>query len=555
MRNTVLILTLTGLISLPIYAFDRNIDPAEPNMPSNPYWAHNANLVLDSPLQLVAVQGALETVSQTLLSPSYKKLAVVFVLIGLLITFAVATAKISIIDPLFYLVVTLIIFIGFTARPLGIGDTIRIASYSSTYNQIADYSFRSEHIKVPLFLGISVRLINVLNTFLMRIVDNFGQNISGVFYKSYPFFVGDGIIKVMSLRIQNPDLLRRLQVYTDKCFKGPILSYLNHNGTLTVNDWETLKRISDTVKIADNTNKAVVSCGDYWGSLYADIHRYFESYVGDLRNDRGKNVENYYKIIGTIRLLKHELDDEYTDDLDVATWFGVSREIQNTFWRQANASLNPGYDDKKNKNILDHIFGFFGKTFGIPIAGSMGRLIGELSTRYIPILNAYALAIGYLIFPWILLLSLLPGAHKTLYEYMKGLLWLHSWTPALMLVNSLTNAFLTSNIYNRFTAVTFHGLLSNSFLTTLTTSSNVAFAIGGMMAIFTPILTYALVARGSLSGIIAGSTAAMSNAITGVRVGVSYGTRMVTNTTMGTLTRNLTPKGTFMRKHENSKFS
>ena len=127
---------------------------------------------------------------------------------------------------------------------------------------------------------------------------------------------------------------------------------------------------------------------------------------------------------------------------------------------------------------------------------SMYQTIGETIAHGLPSLKNVLEAVIYALFIFVVLASMLPSGWKMLTFYAKLLLWIQLWPPLFAILNFIMTETLThktAGILGTTTGVTIANMVGLSNLT-----QDMA-AIAGYLAVFIPVLSWALIEFGGYS--------------------------------------------------------
>ena len=370
--------------------------------------------------------------------------------------------------------------------------------------------------------------------------DRFGENLTGVSYRAFPYLMGDGIKALLEEDYGEAEWVDRVDRYVKGCVAPAIEKAYTENQNLPVFDLEDVVVLSRDIKIVDPTTKEVLDCSAYYNNLRENMNTSLEVMYRDLEARAsgpatGSVRETIIKQFGGAQFLMREPQPELADVTDVVSGITMSKLMGNVLAKfTQSAEHTSGGSRSKAYRFFSKIFGSFAE-WGTSF---FGGLAGDVAWRAFPYISAFAITLFFLGLPIVILFSLVPGGRMIILNYLRGLVWVFSWLPFTVAANGLINSFTRINTVNHLMAGMTQGVVDLGTLQRLSVTSSIAQGLGSIFVIVIPFLSYAIIARGSFGGMVQGITTATGSMIaSGARV-----TNMATGTA-GSLISSVSKKG------------
>lgn len=460
------------------------------------------SLYVRSPLTLSVLHASLKSYDD-ITNPAnasttgYKYLFMVFAAIGLVVAGYMASTQGTPAPVLKCLLIDLLIYVCFIR--VGTGSEINLNCYSGVDNwttYLSDPGIESgEKVAVPL--GLFLNIVGGITRITTHFADKFGENLTGYSYKNFPYLMGDAIKEMLEADHASEGTVKRV----DKYFKGciaPALEKAYREG----NNIGSLKEIVDYVRdndimIQEPILQRVLSCDDYYEEIEALLTNEVNQTYSELSSAAGVNPAD--KETYALRFGPGDIYGANATQMHIALSLGKETIKAGDKFTQ--------YAEHQSGGQRSKAFRFFSKIFGSAAeygTSFLGGIVSDTLWRAFPYISAFAIGLYFLGLPIIILFSLIPGGRMIIIEYLRGLIWVFSWLPFTVAATGIINSFTQINTVNRVMADLSRGIVELGTMQRLSVTSSIAQGVGSIFVILIPIMSYAIIARGSFAGMAQG---------------------------------------------------
>ncbi|MBN2094255.1 MAG: conjugal transfer protein TraG N-terminal domain-containing protein [Candidatus Zambryskibacteria bacterium] len=498
------------------------------------------SLYVRSPLELSALHASIRSYDE-ITSPAsqansgYKYLFMIFATIGLVVAGVQASTQGNPKPILSCILINLVIYFCFIRIP-AVNSEVDLNCYSEVDTWGAYWSqlgSQQSNANVAVPFGLFLNIVGGITKITSDFADRFGENLTGVSYRAFPYLMGDGINALLEEDYGEADWVDRVDRYVKGCVAPAIEKAYTDNQSLPVFDLEDVVVLSRDIKIVDPTTKEVLDCSSYYNTLKSQMDQDLVDMYQELEAKasgptQGSVRETIIKQFGAAGFLKGHPQPELADVTDVVSGITMSKLMGNVLSKfTQSAEHTSGGSRSKAYRFFSKIFGSFAE-WGTSF---FGGLAGDVAWRAFPYISAFAITLFFLGLPIVILFSLIPGGRMILLNYLRGLVWVFSWLPFTVAANGLINSFTRINTVNHLMAGMTQGVVDLGTLQRLSVTSSIAQGLGSLFVIIIPFLSYAIIARGSFGGMAQGIST-----VTGAMVASGA---QVTNAAVGTASTTL----------------
>jgi len=485
------------------------------------------SLYVRSPLELSALHASIRSYDE-ITSPAsqansgYKYLFMIFATIGLVVAGVQASTQGNPKPILSCILINLVIYFCFIRIP-AVNSEVDLNCYSEVDTWGAYWSHYGEESRanVAVPFGLFLNIVGGITKITSDFADRFGENLTGVSYRAFPYLMGDGIKALLEEDYGEAEWVDRVDRYVKGCVAPAIEKAYTENQNLPVFDLEDVVVLSRDIKIVDPTTKEVLDCSAYYNTLKSQMDQDLVDMYQELEAKAsgptpGSVRETIIKQFGAAGFLMGNPEPEVADVTDVVSGITMSKLMGNVLAKfTQSAEHTSGGSRSKAYRFFSKIFGSFAE-WGTSF---FGGLAGDAAWRAFPYISAFAISLFFLGLPIVLLFSLIPGGRMILLNYLRGLVWVFSWLPFTVAANGLINSFTRINTVNHLMAGMTQGVVDLGTLQRLSVTSSIAQGLGSIFVIVIPFLSYAIIARGSFGEMVQGiSTATGAMIVSGTKV-------------------------------------
>lgn len=492
-------------------------------------------LYCQGPLQITVTTAALQAYSEVCRNGAFRVLFMIFALLGFVISLAFSINMGSLRPAIMCLLADLLIFFCLVPSGVTVNDELRLSCYSPVDNWQTYHSgipFQgSPNVNVPYPFALAMQCIGAITYVTTEFADNFGSSMTGVSYRAFPYLMGDAIKTILSENPVSGEVAPEIERYVKGCLAPSIEKAYIDGGTIP----PTLEEVSvqaRTIQIEDPFTQEVVSCQEFMERMRQRVSEDISQMLQEIEQSAvasdPEQAEAIIKEYGASQFLTQEPVPSAASTTDVLTGMSLGKYITEAMADQVNYASHVRPEGNKFFRWATNVFGNMSEKI-LPI---FGGLTADTLWRIFPYICSFSTALFFLGLPIIILFSLLPGGRGILFEYFRGLVWVFSWLPFTVAAVGLINSFVMINTVNRLMAVNMKGLIGLDTLQRLSVSGSIATGVGSVFIILIPIISYAVIARGSFSGLLSGfagaSTALMGAGAFGVSK-ITQGTSLVSS--------------------------
>lgn len=475
------------------------------------------SLYVRSPLELSALHASLRSYDE-ITSPSsqsdsgYKYLFMIFATIGLVVAgFEASTQGHP--KPIFKcILINLLLYFCFIRIP-GVNSEIDLNCYSEVDTWGAYWSApnsQQSQANVAIPFGLFLNVVGGITKITSNFADQFGENLTGVSYRAFPYLMGDAIKSLLEENYGEAEFVDRVDRYVKGCVAPAIEKAYTENQNLPVFDLEDVVELSRDIKIVDPTTEEVLDCSAYYNNLKENMNTSLEVMYRDLEAkasgpSEGSVRETVIKEFGASQFLMDKATPEVADVTDVVSGITMSKLIGGALAKFTN------FAEHSSGETRSKAYRFFSKFFGSMSewgTSFFGGIASDAVWRAFPYISAFAVCLYFLGLPIVLLFALIPGGRMIILNYLRGLVWVFSWLPFTVAANGLINSFTRINTVNHLMAGMTHGVVDLGTLQRLSVTGSIAAGMGSIFVLIIPFLSYAIIARGSFGGMVQGITTA-----------------------------------------------
>lgn len=470
-----------------------------PPLNENPPWVSpHVKIYVDSPLEIAVVNTAMYELTDIMRSRVFKTIAMIVVIFGLLISVAQSWTSGSALPTIFYLFTAMIIYFISTVGT----NRMQVVSYSYANNWDAqNLNIAYQPKPVPLIIYFGAGLASYISGFFTYIADHSMAQFSGMVYQQYPHTLAESLDEVFKADVGDYVSSQAIKRYIDGCLAPEIAREVRQNGSVLSNDINDIITNSEDLLIVDEDSKQVMSCGEYYRKWRSILEQNIDVVIAQTNqklNATGQSALGI-EIARKVQAVEKGLQGTGTTWKNIFFSVKMLKLLKDEFSNikgQTQLYEGSGPVMRFITKIASHLSEWISEFFG--------RIIGSIALRIYPYLSAYAFAIVLFAFPVIVIFALLPGGARVLLDYFRTYLWVQSWLPFAVLVKQLTNIFVKMNLVNKAISAGSQGMINLNALHYLSMTKGFALAIGGIMLLSVPVITYGIFARGSLSGLLMG---------------------------------------------------
>jgi len=292
-----------------------------------------------------------------------------------------------------------------------------------------------------VFYGV-VRAYDAVLYSLVRILDRgFGRETT---FMTTPFATARGMMWASGQEIDDAATIREVSLFLDNCLgptearlqdadqRGSISGIFGGLGSL-------VGRADDNDPAVGNTRAAMreivpvagpSSC-DEWAQL---IKGRFGTWLDERRT--------------ILTRVMPQLNKGQIQDITTMALFTAATRLYDQYQSQGiSGGLVPGAADEQGEQRRANIFERFARGAGDVVGrliGSVGEVIIDfargLMNTIVPVIQGWLIMILYAFFPIGVLISLLPGMHMKVFDYLGAIWWVKSWTLFLGLISHVLEA-------------------------------------------------------------------------------------------------------------------
>ena len=489
------------LILLSIKTASAQVTPVEPS--TDAPWTNNpyTKLYVDSPVEIAVVGTALDETVAILHEGRYKYILMSIALIGLAIVVIQGFLSGNILPSIAYIIILLLLY---SASTMSLGR-IQVSSYSFAHNWDAQ-TLNLEHQprETPILLWIGLSVTSYFQGLLTALADNTMYRFSGVLYRQYPYTLAEGLYEVYKSDLGDIVADNAIRRYIQSCVAPAVAREVEKYGEVRSQDINDIVKSAEDLLIVDDQSREVMTCKEYWKKWKSILENDVNILVAkteDAFNSTGKSAVRL-EVARKVKSIEKVVGKSWKD-----IFFSV--KMIKLIKDGAKIADDNSYFYEKSSGVMKFISGIFAKLTEW-LGSFFGRLGADIAFRAMPYINAFTLSLALLAFPIILAFAFLPGGAKILFEYFRSLVWIQSWLPFMVLVKQLTNAFIKMNLINKVISAGTAGIIDEKVLSSISMSKDMALTVGSILIFSVPIITYGIIARGSLSGMLSAASSAVS---------------------------------------------
>ena len=489
------------LILLSIKTASAQVTPVEPS--TDAPWTNNpyTKLYVDSPVEIAVVGTALDEAVAILHEGRYKYILMSIALIGLAIVVIQGFLSGNILPSIAYIIILLLLY---SASTMSLGR-IQVSSYSFAHNWDAQ-TLNLEHQprETPILLWIGLSVTSYFQGLLTALADNTMYRFSGVLYRQYPYTLAEGLYEVYKSDLGDIVADNAIRRYIQSCVAPAVAREVEKYGEVRSQDINDIVKSAEDLLIVDDQSREVMTCKEYWKKWKSILENDVNILVAkteDAFNSTGKSAVRL-EVARKVKSIEKVVGKSWKD-----IFFSV--KMIKLIKDGAKIADDNSYFYEKSSGVMKFISGIFAKLTEW-LGSFFGRLGADIAFRAMPYINAFTLSLALLAFPIILAFAFLPGGAKILFEYFRSLVWIQSWLPFMVLVKQLTNAFIKMNLINKVISAGTAGIIDEKVLSSISMSKDMALTVGSILVFSVPIITYGIIARGSLSGMLSAASSAVS---------------------------------------------
>jgi len=309
--------------------------------------------------------------------------------------------------------------------------------------------------------------------------------------------MGDAITEM--LRADNAS--EKTVKMVDKYFRGCIAPALE-NAYKTGSNASSMKDIINhaenlNLKVDDPISGQVLGCSAYYHEVETMLTEDVNQQFHELASAAGVNPGDKETYI--LRFTPGQVYAANAQATQIAMSLGTETAKAASKYTQF-AEHSSGDQRSKAYRFFSKIFGSaaeYGTSF-------LGGIASDALWRAFPYVSSFAITLYFLGLPIVILFSLIPGGRMVIVEYIRGLVWVFSWLPFTVAATGLINSFTHINTVNRLMADVSRGIVELGTMQRLSTTASISQGVGSLFVILVPVLSYAIIARGSFAGMAQG---------------------------------------------------
>lgn len=311
--------------------------------------------------------------------------------------------------------------------------------------------------------------------------------------------MGDAIKEILRADDASEETVKRV----DKYFKGCIAPALDaaYNSGTNISSMRGLiaylgSELSD-LKVDDPVSGQVLDCSTYFQEIEANLTEEVNQNYHELAEAAGVDPSDQKTFA-----YRYGPGAAYAaQGLQMQIALSLSKETIGAAHKYTEQA------EQSSRGQRSGVYKFFSKIFGSAAeygTSFLGGIASDVLWRAFPYISAFAISLYFLGLPIVILFSLIPGGRIILVEYLRGLVWVFSWLPFTVAATGLINSFSQINTVNRVMADMSRGIIELGTMQRLSVTSSIAQGVGSIFVILIPIMSYAIIARGSFAGMAQG---------------------------------------------------